>query len=60
MIERNGTPQLPPVKLPAWVSIQNGKGDAILEKRPGPSVPLPGERSGAVYIHGCVPVRRVE
>ena len=58
MLERNGTPRLPPVKLPAWVSVQNANGDQILEKRPGPSVPLPSERVGAAYVHGYVPVEK--
>ena len=43
-VERNGE------KFSCWVSTENGKGGAIMEKRPGPSVDLPGARGGEVGI----------
>lgn len=58
-IERAGTPKSPPVQLPAWVSVHNSKGDTILEKRPGESLPLPDERSGAEYLQGYVSAGRL-
>jgi hypothetical protein len=54
LTERPGTPNSPAVSLSCWVSTKNGKGAEILEKRPGPSIALPGERRGAAYLDRTV------